>query len=435
MTAHSPTTRSDPPLLQLVPNPRLGTASDRKPWLVTPSVPVTAPNDHDMDPLARLVQDTLAAAMRQGVSVIHFEATAHGLVVRQRIDGVLETACELAGKEMATQVIACLKALVGHHKTARRTRSEIHLNGRHVPVRLSLLAGRFGEDAALEILEKPLLVPTGEVLGIERLGFASAERARLHTLLAQPHGLVLVAGPAGSGRTTTLQAMCAERCDGREKIVSVEAEAGPAMPGVLQTTAAARRQGDMARTLQAVLCHDPDRIMIDPLRDGACAKLALAAAQDGRYVLATVGGQHVFDALGRFVRLGIDTQALAEVLDGIVAQRLVRMVCPHCAEAVAPTAHELAALHLSAEAAIGGFRRGTGCGACRTTGYLGRRVIAEVLVIDESLRTLIARSAPLAEIKAEARRRGVQSLREAALQLARAGLTTLEEVARVTRQE
>lgn len=389
----------------------------------------------DADALTRLVTENLVTAMRLGASEVHFESVSHGLVVRQRIDGVLETTCELAGREMAARAIAHLKSLVVLDGTSHASQGVLRLNDRQLPVRLSLLRGRHGEDAVLSIREKLPLVPTGEVLDIERLGFASAERASLQALVAQPYGLVLVAGPAGSGRTTTLFAMLAERCDGREKIVSVETALGPALPGVLQTTATEPRQAGVAKALQAALAHAPDRLVIDPLRDAACAKLALAAAMDGRHVLAAVGGNHVFDALCRFGRFGIDGEALAEALNGIVAQRLVRTVCPHCAEPVAPTAHELAALDMSAEKAIGGFRRGVGCGACRTTGYLGRQAIAEVLVLDESLRTLIAQRAPLTEIRAQARRQGLQSLREAALQLARAGLTTLEEVARVTRAD
>lgn len=396
-------------------------------------MPARVPPRDDADALEQLVQTTLEAALRMGASSIHFESTGFGLVVRQRIDGVLETSCELAGRERAQQLIARLKALVGFFAAAGETRGVISLAGRRMPVRLSLLSGQHGEDAILSILEKPRLVAPGEVLDMARLGFGSAERARLHALIAQPYGLVLVAGPADSGRTTTLYAMLAESGNGLEKIVSLEKSVSHALPGVLQLTLADEHPEGMSGALRAALRHDPDRIMIDPLNDAATAGVALAAALEGRRVLAAVGGNHVFDALDRFARHVGAAPALAEALNGIVAQRLVRTVCPHCAETVVPTAAELSALALPREAAIGSFRRGFGCGACRTTGYLGRRVIAEILVFDESLRALVAERAPGAEIKAEARRRGLQSLRESAMQLARAGLTTLEEVARVTR--
>lgn len=387
----------------------------------------------DTAALGLLVEETLEAALRCGASSIHFESTGFGLVVRQRIDGVLETSCELAGRERARQLIARLKTLVGFFAAAGEASGVMSVAGRRLPVRLSLLSGQHGEDAILSILEKPRLVPPGEVLDFARLGFGSAERARLHALTAQPYGLVLVAGPADSGRTTTLYAMLGESGNGLEKVVSLERSVSHTLPGVLQLTLPAEHPEGMSGALHAALRHDPDCIMIDPLNDATTAGVALAAALDGRRVLAAVAGNHVFDALDRFARHSGAAPALAEALNGIVAQRLVRTVCPHCAEPVTPTAAELAALVLPREAAIGGLRRGFGCGACRATGYLGRRVIAEILVFDESLRALVAECAPLAEIKAEARRRGLQSLRESAMQLARAGLTTLEEVVRTTR--
>jgi len=396
-------------------------------------MPLRTSASNDADAFREFVQQALDTALRLGASDVYFETAGFGLVVRQRIDGVLETACELAGRERAANAIASLKALVGASE-AREKQGELTLHGRRVPVRLSILSGLHGEDALLSILEKPRLAPPGEALDIERLGFASAERARLHALNAQPYGLLLVAGPPGSGRTTTLYALLAESCHGFEKIVSVEAAVTRALPGVLQIPVDDERPTGINGALRAALRHAPDRLMIDPLPDAETAKLALAAALDGRQVLAAVGGNHVFDALDRFARQAGAATALAEALNGIVAQRLVRTVCPHCAEPVVPSAAELEALALPPEAAIGGFRRGVGCGACRATGYLGRRVIAEILILGEHLRALIGQRAPLAEIQAEARRRGLQSMRESALQMARAGLTTLAEVARVTRQ-
>lgn len=291
-----------------------------------------------------------------------------------------------------------------------------------------------GEDAVLSILDKGRLVPAGEVLGIDQLGFTSVDRAQLRSLATQPSGLVLVTGPRGCGKTTTLYGMLSEINDGRDKIVTVEEQIEYELPGILQTSAADHQGTGLAGALRAVLRHDPDRIMIGDIRDEDTAGLALQAVQDGHLVFAAVRGNHVHDVFSRFARLGIDTEELTGALNGIVSQRLLRTVCPHCAEPVVPTTRELAALNLPPEAAIGGFRRGAGCGACRTTGYHGRRAVAEILLLDDRLRTLISRRAPWQDIKAEARRQGMQSLREAALQLARAGLTTLEEVARVTRQ-
>lgn len=397
------------------------------------------PCGRDVDALTRLVQALLEDALMLGASDIHFESAVRGLVVRYRIDGVLETACEAGGCETAAQAIAHVKTLAGLDGAVRRipqeARGTLRVNGRRAGFRLSLIPSLHGEDAILSMLDTRRLVPAGEVLGIEQLGFSRVARAGLRSLAMQPYGLVLVTGPAGCGKTTTLYGMLSEINDGRDKIVTVEESIDYELPGILQTAVADHQGGGMAEALGAVLRHDPDRIMIGAIRDAATAELTLHAAQEGHPVLAAVGGNQVFDVFSRFARFGIDPAALSGVLNGVVSQRLLRTVCPHCAEPVVPTTHERAVLNLPPEEASGGFRRGAGCGACRTTGYQGRRAVAEILMLDDHLRTLIGQRAPLAGIRAEARRQGMQSLREAALQLARAGLTTLEEVARVTRQD
>ena len=400
------------------------------------------PDGRDAGAPAQLVQGHVHDALRLGASDIHFESAGRGLVVRYRIDGVLETVCEAGGCAAAARAIGDLKTLAGLDGAARRApqeaRGTIRVNGRRVDFLLSLLPSLHGEDAILSIPDKRRLVPAGEALGIEQLGFTSVDRAELRSLAMQPYGLMLVTGPRGCGKTTTLYGMLSEINDGRDKIVTVEESIDYELPGILQTAVADYMdvQGaGMAGALRAALRHDPDRIMIGAVRDAETAELALHAAEEGHLVLAAVGGNRVFDVFRRFARFGIDPAALSGVLNGVVSQRLLRTVCPHCAEPVVPTTRELAGLNLTPEAAIGGFRRGAGCGECRTTGYRGRRAVAEILVLDDRLRSLIDRHAPLSEIRAEAQRQGMQSLRDAALQLARAGLTTLEEVTRVTRQD
>jgi general secretion pathway protein E len=390
------------------------------------------------NPMVQLVHTNLHDALMLGASDIHFESAGRGLVVRYRIDGVLETVCEAGGRDMAALAIAYLKELAGLDGAARHVpqdvRFDMRANGRRVDLQLSVIQSLQGEDAVLRILEKRRLVPAGEVLGIEQLGFTSVDRTQLRSLATQPYGLVLVTGPTGCGKTTTLYGMLSEINDGRDKIVTIEDPVEYELPGVLQISAASHKNTGMAGALRAALKHDPDRIMIGDIRDAETAELALQAAQDGHLVFAAVRGNHVFDVFSRFARFGIDPEELTGTLNGVISQRLLRTVCPHCAEPVVPTTRELAALNLPPEAAIGGFRRGAGCGECRTTGYHGRRAVAEILMLDDRLRTLIGQRASLADIKAEAQRQGMQSLREAALQLARAGLTTLEEVTRVTRQ-
>jgi len=395
------------------------------------------PTDRKHEQYDQLVHANIHDALRLGATDIHFESSVRGLVVRLRIDGVLETTCEAGGHDLADKAIASLKRLARldgaeSSRKVRTGRFTLRLNGQPLDFSLSIVPGFHGDDAVVRVLEKRRLVPAGEVLGIEQLGFTSVDRTQIRNLATQPYGLFLVTGPSGSGTTTTLYGMLSEINDGQAKIVTVEEPVEHELPGILQVPAAAGQESGIAQALHAVLEHDPDRVMIGEIRDAATAELALQAALNGRLVFGALRVNHAFDVFSRFARFGIPPEQWVAGLNGVMSQRLLRTVCPHCAEAVVPSSRELAALGLPPEAGIGGFRRGAGCGECRTTGYKGRRAVAEILVLDDRLRSMISRHAPLDEIKAEARRQGMQSLREAALQLARAGLTTLEEVARVT---
>ncbi|MDP1653481.1 MAG: GspE/PulE family protein [Rhodocyclaceae bacterium] len=393
----------------------------------------------DTSPVVRLVNSTIHDALKLGASDIHIEATPDGLVIRYRIDGVLETVGGAAGREVAEQAVSRLKVLaeldIAERRVPQDGRFSVRLAGRRIDLRLSVMPSIHGEDAVLRILDKRRLVPTGESLSLERLGFASGDLARMRALAKQPYGMLLVTGPTGSGKTTTLYGVLSEIHDGRDKIVTIEDPVEYELPGVLQIPVNDRKGLTFARGLRSILRHDPDKIMIGEIRDAETAEIAVQSALTGHLVLSTVHANHVFDVFSRFAHLGIDPYTLTAALNGVWAQRLLRTVCPHCAAPVVPTTQALAALGLPPEAVVDGFRRGKGCSECRGTGYRGRRAVAEILALDDRLRTLIAQRAPLAEIKAEARRQGLRSLRDAALQLARAGLTTLEEVARVTLQD
>jgi general secretion pathway protein E len=410
----------------------------------------TAPQDEevslarirqDASPVVRLVNSTIHDALKLGASDIHLEATPRGLVVRYRIDGVLEQVGEAAGRDTAEQAISRLKVLaeldIAERRIPQDGRFAVRLGGRRIDLRLSIMPSIHGEDAVLRILDKRRLVADDAALSLERLGFAAADLAQMRALAALPYGMLLVTGPTGSGKTTTLYGVLSEIHDGRDKVVTIEDPVEYELPGVLQIPVNDKKGLTFARGLRSILRHDPDKIMIGEIRDAETAEIAVQSALTGHLVLSTVHANHVFDVFSRFAHLGIDPYALTAALNGVWAQRLLRTVCPHCAEQVVPTSRALAALRLPPEAAhpeMGSFRRGRGCSECRGTGYRGRRAVAEILALDDRLRTLIAQRAPLAEIKAEAQRQGLRSLRDAALQLARDGQTTLEEVARVTLQ-
>jgi len=395
--------------------------------------------DTTANPVVRLVNSTILDALKLGASDIHLEATQSGLVIRLRIDGVLETVGQASGLELAEQTVSRLKVLaeldIAERRVPQDGRITVDLEGRRIDLRLSIMPSIHGEDAVLRILDKRRLIPAGETLGLEQLGFASSDLATMRALARKPHGMLLVTGPTGSGKTTTLYGVLSEINNGRDKIVTIEDPVEYELSGVLQIPVNDKKGLSFARGLRSILRHDPDKIMVGEIRDAETAEIAVQSALTGHLVLSTVHANHVFDVFNRFAHLGIDPYLLTAALNGVWAQRLLRTICPHCAVPATPTTCELAELGLPPEAAQGGFRRGSGCGQCRNTGYRGRRAVAEILALDDHLRTLIAQRAPLADIKSAARRKGTHSLRDAALQLARAGLTTLEEVARVTQED
>jgi general secretion pathway protein E len=255
---------------------------------------------------------------------------------------------------------------------------------------------------------------------------------QIRRLAQRPHGMLLVTGPTGSGKTTTLYATISEIHTGRDKIVTIEDPVEYRLSRVLQIPVNEKKGLSFARGLRSILRHDPDKIMVGEIRDAETAQIAVQAALTGHLVLTTVHANSVFDVLGRFLHMAVDAYSFAAALNGIVAQRLLRLNCPHCAVPVAAAPDELQELGLSADQVAGWrLRAGTGCGQCRGTGYRGRKAIAEVLVLDDALRELITRQAPIAQLKEAARQAGVEPVRAVALACAAAGETTLAEVQRV----
>jgi len=292
-----------------------------------------------------------------------------------------------------------------------------------------------GEDAVLRILDKRSIIPADGVLRLSVLGFDPDVLAALRSLVNLPYGMLLVTGPTGSGKTTTLYAAISETNPGRENFLTIEDPVEYELQGVAQIPVNEAQGLTFERGLRSILRHDPDRIMVGEIRDKETAEMAVQAALTGHLVFATVHANNAYDVFNRFTYLGIDMYALTSALNGILAQRLLRTVCHHCAVDHLPTDEELSELGLTRENVAGRhLRRGTGCGDCRATGYKGRRAIVEILALDDTLRRMIAEKRPVADIKDRARANGTRFLREAAIELALGGETTLDEVARVTLQ-
>jgi general secretion pathway protein E len=388
-------------------------------------------------PAVKLVNSTLYDALKAGASDIHLESTAGGLAVKYRVDGVLDHAASVGGVELAEHIVSRLKVLAELDIAERRIPQDgsfrVESGGREIDLRVSIMPSIHGEDAVIRILDKRAMIESYGALTLEALGFDAPSLATLRSLAQEAYGMLLVTGPTGSGKTTTLYAALTEIHNGREKIITIEDPVEYQLPGILQIPVNEKKGLTFAKGLRSILRHDPDKIMVGEIRDRETAEIAVQSALTGHLVLTTVHANNVFDVFGRFTHMGIDPYAFVSALNGIWAQRLIRMNCPHCATPYTPLDAELASAHLAREE-VGDylFMRGKGCGDCRGTGYKGRRSIAEILTLNDEIRELIVDKQPIRRIKAAAAANGTRSLRLAALDLVKRGATTIEEIKRVT---
>ena len=387
--------------------------------------------------VVKLVHSTLYDALKAGASDVHLETGAGGLAIKYRIDGVLTHVGAMAGLELAEQVISRVKIMseldIAERRVPQDGRFKVAVQGHEVDFRVSIMPSIFGEDAVLRILDKQALSDQIRGLRLSTLGLDAASIAQLRRLSGEPYGMLLVTGPTGSGKTTTLYAAITEINNGQDKIITIEDPVEYQLPGVLQIPVNEKKGLTFARGLRSILRHDPDKIMVGEIRDPETAQIAVQSALTGHLVFTTVHANNVFDVIGRFIHMGVDPYSFVSAMNGIMAQRLVRMSCPQCAVDVRPDPELLADSGIAAEdAARMHFRAGRGCGHCRGTGFRGRRAIAEILHLNEEIRELIIARKPQRLIREAARRNGTRFLREIALDLAASGETTLQEINRVT---
>ena len=391
----------------------------------------------DTSQVVRLVRSTLYDALKTEASDIHLETGPTGLGIKYRIDGVLVYIGSLPGLELAEQVISRVKVMAELDISERRVpqdgRFKVSVRGREIDFRVSIMPSIFGEDAVLRILDKQLLADEARGLTLDSIGFDTNARGILRKLASEPYGMLLITGPTGSGKTTTLYAAISETNLGRDKIITIEDPVEYQLPGVLQIPVNEKKGLTFARGLRSILRHDPDRVMVGEIRDSETAQIAIQAALTGHLVFTTVHANNVFDVLGRFTHMGVDTYSFAAALNGVVAQRLIRLNCTHCSVPVTPMSQELTESGIDPdEFEAFEFRAGRGCGNCRGTGYKGRTAIAEVMVLTDELREMIVQRAPIRAMKDTARRNGTRFLRDAAVELVTRGQTSLEEINRVT---
>ncbi|MCP1509275.1 general secretion pathway protein E [Pseudomonas marginalis] len=387
----------------------------------------------DDNPVVRLVNSMLFDALQSRASDIHVETTPQGLVIKYRIDGVLQQMGQASGLDMAEQALSRIKVLseldIGERRVPQDGRFKMKIQGREVDFRVSIMPSIHGEDAVLRILDKS---QRGESLSLESLGLAADTIARIRVLASEPYGMLLVTGPTGSGKSTTLYAALSETNTGEKKIITIEDPVEYELPGVLQIPVNDKKGLTFARGLRSILRHDPDTILVGEIRDGETAGIAVQAALTGHLVLSSVHANSAFSVLERFTYMDVDPASFVEALNGVVAQRLVRRICPDCGVAAKPD-EDIARLAQLPEAQLkrGHYRVGKGCEGCRHTGYRGRLALAEVLTVTDSIKDGLLNRSSAATLRELAREAGHVFIRDIALAHAAQGDTTLKEIHRV----
>ncbi|HKU25240.1 MAG TPA: GspE/PulE family protein [Candidatus Sulfotelmatobacter sp.] len=391
----------------------------------------------DDSQVVRLVNSTLYDAHRNHVSDIHFENSQRGLTIKYRIDGVISMARALPDPRLSEQVVSRLKVMaeldIGEKRIPQDGRFSVSIHAREVDFRVSIMPGLFGEDAVLRILDRQSLTADMTQLNLDALGIDDTTRQTIRRLANQPYGMMLVTGPTGSGKTTTLYAILSEVKRGDDKIITIEDPVEYQLEGILQIPVNEKKGLTFARGLRSILRHDPDRILVGEIRDRETAEIAIQAALTGHVVYTTVHANNVFDVLSRFRHMQIDAYSFVTALNGVVAQRLVRLVCAQCATPFTPDDALLRDSHVTQDQlAHSHLMKGSGCAHCRGSGYRGRRALTELLVLDDELREAILQQVPSLHLKQMARQRGMRLMREQAVEAVRLGQTTLEEINRVT---
>lgn len=388
------------------------------------------------NPVVRFVDAMLHDGWQARASDIHFEMTRGGILAKFRLDGVLVEAARFDDAPRAAEIISRVKVLaaldVAETRIPQDGRFRASIRGQPLDFRVSVMPSSIGEDVVLRLLDKSHLRGSRAEITLESLGFDARMQQRLLAVAAMPHGMLLVTGPTGSGKTTTLYALLAQTRSKGEKVVTIEDPVEYELDGVLQVPVNERKGLTFAKGLRSILRHDPDRILVGEIRDAETAEIAVQAALTGHQVYTTVHANNAFDVISRFIHLHVDLFGFASSINAVLAQRLVRVNCPDCSESLEMSQRDCGIVtRLLGEDHPVELRAGRGCAACRGTGFAGRTVISEMLPFNDELRQLIAQRAPLIDLKALAQSLSSESLRIAALKLVAGGRTTLQEVERV----
>ena len=393
--------------------------------------------EREVSPMIRLVDSIIFAGLERRASDIHIESRDNSLVVKFRVDGALQQAMAPLAREFQSNLITRIKVMseldIAERRVPQDGRFRVRYRGRPIDFRVSIMPSIHGEDAVLRILDKESLSEKFRQLRLEVLGLADREIRRLRKFIREPYGMVLVTGPTGSGKTTTLYAALSEIKSDEDKIITIEDPVEYQLRGVTQIPVNEKRGLTFARGLRSILRHDPDKIMVGEIRDNETAQIAIQSALTGHLVFTTVHANNVVDVLGRFLNMGVEPYNFVSALNCILAQRLVRTLCEQCKRPTEISQELFEESGQKPEAWLGtSMYESVGCQSCNQTGFHGRTAIGELLSLSDRVRELILEKKPSSEIRRVAREEGMVSLRESALEKVRAGITTFKEINKVT---
>ena len=391
----------------------------------------------DTSPIIRLVDTTIFTALQRRASDIHIETRDDSVVIKFRIDGVLTQAMPPIGKEHHSTVISRIKVMseldISERRVPQDGRFRVKYNGRAIDFRVSIMPSIHGEDAVLRVLDKESMSEKFRTLTLDVVGFDEDDLRKFRRYIKEPYGMVLVTGPTGSGKTTTLYAAVNEIKTDEDKIITIEDPVEYQLRGITQIPVNEKKGLTFARGLRSILRHDPDKIMVGEIRDTETAQIAIQSALTGHLVFTTVHANNVVDVIGRFLNMGVEPYNFVSALNCILAQRLVRLICESCRTAVhyPPEVLEASGLDPGQWSKVPLYE-GPGCIECAGTGFRGRTAIHELLDLSDRIREMILARRPTSEIRRAAREEGMRFLRESALDKVRLGMTTLKEINKVT---
>jgi type IV pilus assembly protein PilB len=391
----------------------------------------------DTSPVIRLVDSTVFTAIQRRASDIHIETGDDSVHVKYRIDGVLQPAMRPIAKEFHSSIISRIKVMaeldIAEKRVPQDGRFRMRMPGKTIDFRVSIMPSVHGEDAVIRILDKESISEQFTELKLDILGFPDQELRRFRKYIREPYGMVLVTGPTGSGKTTTLYAALSEIKSVEDKIVTIEDPVEYQLRGITQIPINEKKGLTFARGLRSILRHDPDKIMVGEIRDPETAQIAIQSALTGHLVFTTVHANNVVDVLGRFLNMGVEPYQFVSALNCVLAQRLVRLICSHCKRPVKVEAKLMEESALDpALVQMHQFYEGAGCIDCGGTGFKGRTAICELLDLSDRIREMILDRRPTSEVKKVAHEEGMRFLRESAVEKVLQGLTTLREINKVT---